>query len=132
MRLLSGLVIFLCALSSSALADGETVSKKITIKEAQALAYQALEMKPDGSLDYDPKGVYNRFYGFQGIGAVGGTYGFFSVNVWTGDVWSGWACKRISSQALKHSQAQIKKRFTPEEMKQYGKLHALKPECLYP
>jgi len=66
-------------------------------------------MSPDGSLDYDENRVYKRFYGFQGIGRIGGTYGFFSVNIWTGDVWSGWACKRISNPAVKKSKTKSKK-----------------------
>lgn len=132
MRLLSGLVIFLGIFSSAAMADDIKIPKKITAEEAKILVYEARGKKPNGSLDYDRHGVYDRFYGFQGVGAIGGTYGFFSVNVWTGDVWADWKCKRISSPALEQSQAEIKKRFTKEERKLYGKLHALKPECLYP
>lgn len=125
-------MIIIGLLPSTAVAADEEVHQKITIKEAQSLTYQALGIKPDGSLDYDPKGVFKRFYGFQGLGPEAGTYGFFSVNVWTGDVWSGWGCKRISNPTLEQAQAEIKKRFTPEEMKQYSRLHSLKPECLYP
>ena len=132
MRLLSSLPILLGILSSATMADEINIPKKITVEEAQVLVFQARGKRPSGSLDYDRKGVYDRFYGFQGVGAVGGTYGFFSVNVWTGDVWSGWECKRISSPASEQSRAEIKKRFSPDEMKQYSKLHALKPECLYP
>jgi hypothetical protein len=36
----------------------------------------------------------------------------------------------LSTPALRKSQAQIRRRFTPAELKQYEKLRRLKPECI--
>ena len=60
---------------------------------------------------------------------VEGSFGYFAVNPWTGDVWELWDCRRLSTPALRKSQAAIRRRFTPEEMQQYARLRRLKPEC---
>jgi len=58
-----------------------------------------------------------------------GGFGFFAVNRWTGDVWALWGCHRLSTPALRKSQAAIRRRFSPAQMKQYARLSRLKPEC---
>jgi len=63
--------------------------------------------------------------------ATWGMYGFFSVNQWTGDVWVLWGCNKLSTPALRKSQAQIRRRFTLAEMKDYATLRRLKPFCIY-
>ena len=61
---------------------------------------------------------------------VEGSFGYFAVNPWTGDVWALWGCHKLSTPALRKSQAEICRRFTREELKQYGRLRRLKPECI--
>ena len=58
-----------------------------------------------------------------------GSFGVFAVNPWTGDVWNLWGCHRLSTAALRKSQAAIHRRFTREELKHYATLRRLKPEC---
>ena len=60
-----------------------------------------------------------------------GSFRFFAVNPWTGDVWNMWGCHRLSTPASRKSQAEIRGRFTAAEMKQYAKLRQLKPECTF-
>jgi len=69
------------------------------------------------------------YYGVNEAPAEGG-FGYFAVNPWTGDVWALWGCGRLSTPALRKSQAEIRKRFTREELKQYARLRHLKPECV--
>ncbi|MGH7065413.1 MAG: hypothetical protein ACREET_15165 [Stellaceae bacterium] len=59
-----------------------------------------------------------------------GGFGFFAVNLWTGDVWALWGCHRLSTPALRKSQAAIRRRFTRAELKQYASLRRLKPLCI--
>jgi hypothetical protein len=108
----------------------ENVPKKIDIQQAKLLVYEVLEMKPDGSLDYDIKANYPTFFYFQGLGPEAGSYGAFAVNYWTGDIWDLWGCRRITSALLRKSQAHIRSLFTKDERKEYPRLHSLKPECL--
>jgi hypothetical protein len=85
-----------------------------------------------GVLDYDPK-MRRRFFEFYGISTAPeseGGFGYFAVNPWTGDVWDLWGCHKLSTPALRKSQAKIRRRFTREELKQYPRLAALKPECI--
>jgi hypothetical protein len=58
------------------------------------------------------------------------SFGYFAVNPWTGDVRALWGCRKLSTPALRKSQAEIRKRFTREELKQYTRLRRLKPECI--
>ncbi len=60
---------------------------------------------------------------------AGGSFGFFAVNPWTGDVWALWGCARLSTPALRKSQAAIRRCFTRTEMQQYARLRRLKPTC---
>jgi hypothetical protein len=59
-----------------------------------------------------------------------GGFGFFAVNLWTGDVWALWGCHQLSTPALRKSQAAIRRRFTRAELPQYTKLRRLKPQCI--
>jgi len=80
-------------------------------------------------LDYDSK--RGDFFVFDGLSKppAEGSFGFFAVNQWTGDVWNLWGCHRLSTPALRKSQAAIRRRFTPTEMPQYARLRHLKPLC---
>lgn len=69
------------------------------------------------------------YYGVNDAPAEGG-FGYFAVNPWTGDVWALWGCHKLSTPALRKSQAAIRRRFTREELEQYARLHRLKPECI--
>jgi hypothetical protein len=72
------------------------------------------------------------FFVYQGLSPppAEGSFGFFAVNPWTGDVWDLWGCRRLSTPALRKSQAEIRKRFTSTELKQYSKLRRLEPQCI--
>ena len=73
------------------------------------------------------KNAVNPFWGYQGIGKIGGSFGFFAVNPWTGDVWDLWSCKQLQSAALDASKAKIRQSFTSDVM--YQKYSSKKPEC---
>jgi hypothetical protein len=70
------------------------------------------------------------FFVFYGLNESDGGFGYFAVNPWTGDVWALWECRKLSTQALRKSQAEIRRRFTHQEIKQYSRLAHLKPECI--
>jgi hypothetical protein len=57
---------------------------------------------------------------------------WLAVNPWTGDVWNIWRCKRLSTALLRQSQAAIRRRFRTDELRQYARLHALRPDCYGP
>mgnify|MGYP001555261639 FL=1 len=93
---------------------------------------------PDGLLAYKKYFVYQEynkdphfiiFYGINKSPAEG-SFGFYAVNPWTGDVWQLWGCYKLTSPALRKSQAAIRKRFTQAELKHYTELSDLKPECI--
>jgi hypothetical protein len=69
------------------------------------------------------------YYALNEPPAEGG-FGYFAVNPWTGDVWTLWGCRKLSIPALRKSQAEIRKRFTRDELKQYARLRGLKLECI--
>jgi len=60
-----------------------------------------------------------------------GSFGYFAVNPWTGDVWALWGCHKLSTPALRKSQAEIRRRFTHEQLKQYTRLRRLKPDSIF-
>lgn len=108
----------------------DDIAPKVDAEESENLIYEGLGNKPDGSLDYGGESPPPAFYDFQGLGPVAGSYGFFAVNPWTGDVWALWGCKRLATPTLRKSQAKIRQRFTKDELKQYPKLHKIRPECI--
>jgi hypothetical protein len=81
--------------------------------------------------DYDSNS--GSFFVYNGLTKppAEGSFGFFAVNPWTGDVWNLWGCQRLSTPALRKSQAAIRRHFTREELKQYARLRRLKPECIF-
>jgi hypothetical protein len=80
--------------------------------------------------DYDP-GLSQRFFVFDGLNQTGnGSFGFFAVNPWTGDVWALWGCHKLSTPALHKSQAEIRRRFAPPDSEEYDQLSGLKPDCI--
>jgi hypothetical protein len=83
------------------------------------------------AFDYDSN-LSPPFFVFYGVNEppAEGSFGHFAVNPWTGDVSSLWGCRKLSTPALRKSQAEIRKRFTREELKQYARLRHFKPECV--
>jgi hypothetical protein len=81
--------------------------------------------------DYDP-GLGRPFFVYYGVSAppAEGAFGYFAVNPWTGDVWNLWGCHRLSTPILRKSQAEIRRRFTRDELAQYDRLRRLKPDCI--
>jgi hypothetical protein len=141
MRLASGsIVVFLALVGGATLFCGVVIAQttqipwKIDEATAQRLAaegHYGAERNVD-AFDYDgnldpPFFVY---YGINDSPAEGG-FGYFAVNPWTGDVWALWGCHRLSTPALRKSQAAIRRRFTTQELKQYNRLRRLKPECIF-
>ncbi len=110
------------------------IPRKIDEPTANRLAAEA-HYGADKYLDafeYDGGRMSPPFYVYYGLNeapAEGG-FGYFAVNPWTGDVWALWGCHKLSTPALRKSQAEIRKRFTRAEMKRYTRLRRLKPECI--
>jgi hypothetical protein len=108
------------------------VPKKLDEPAAQRLAAAAWghNIEPKW-FDYGPdmSPPFFVFYGMSKPPAEGG-FGYFAVNPWTGDVWALWGCHKLSSPAARKIQADIRRRFAAEELKQYPQLSRLKPECI--
>jgi len=104
---------------------------KIDQQLAQRLVAQAYRNGMDPKwFDFDP-GMSHRFFEFDGLNqSSNGSFGFFAVNPWTGDVWALWGCHKLSTPALRESQAEIRRRFNHEELKHYARLSRLKPDCI--
>lgn len=98
---------------------------------AERLVVEAYDHGADtGWFDYDP-GMSHRFFVFDGLNLAGnGSFGFFAVNPWTGDVWALWGCHKLSTPALRKSQAEIRRRFAPQDTEEYDQLSGLKPDCV--
>ncbi|MBV9859643.1 MAG: hypothetical protein JO038_06025 [Alphaproteobacteria bacterium] len=81
-------------------------------------------------LEREPK-ISLPFITFNGLTVppAEGSFGYFAVNPWTGDVWALWGCHRLSTPALRRSQAEIRRRFSRSEMRRYARLRRLKPKC---
>jgi hypothetical protein len=73
------------------------------------------------------EGLQENFLVYTVIGEREGMKSDYGVNPWTGDVWDLWECKRISTPSLQKAQGDIRKRYSPEELGQYNKLHMLRP-----
>ncbi|MGA8549410.1 MAG: hypothetical protein WB678_04145 [Stellaceae bacterium] len=68
------------------------------------------------------------YYGINDAPAEGG-FGYFAVNPWTGDVWALWGCHKLSTPALRKSQAAIRRHFGRNELKQYPDRVASSPNA---
>jgi len=119
-------------LSHGVAARDAKIAWKIDEPTAERLAAEAVfgVDKYLDSFDYDSNldPPFFEYYGINDPPAEGGL-GFFAVNPWTGDVWALWGCHRLSTPALRKSQASIRRRFTHDELTQYARLRRLKPIC---
>jgi hypothetical protein len=104
---------------------------KIDEDAAQRLAAEGDHGTTSGLEYFEPDTRSGPFYVFDGLNKppAEGSFGFFAVNPWSGDVWNLWGCHRLSTPALRKSQAAIRRRFTAEQLKQYDRLRRLKPIC---
>lgn len=134
-----------CVLSPLIAAIGITLSGGGTLAEAKELPFkidaptarhlvsegaEVIEMVVHDTGDEDRRSAPPFFNFVWQVTPTGGNLGYFSVNPWTGDVWTRWSCKRLSTPALHKSQAKIRKLWTAAELKQYAKLHHLRPACV--
>ncbi len=122
-------------LSLGAFADTKEIPFKIDEPTANRLAAEGADHRArPKDLWYEGEGRMSPpFFVYNGVRpppAESGSFGFFAVNPWTGDVWALWGCKRLSTPALRKSQAEIRQRFTADELKQYPKLRRLQPRCI--
>ena len=119
----------------SSLAWGTTAARpdppwKMDEQMAQRLAAEGYDHGVEEKwFDFDP-GMGRPFFVFYGLTESDGSFGYFAVNPWTGDVWALWGCRKLSTPVLRRSQAEIRRRFTREELKHYPRLARLKPECI--
>lgn len=104
----------------------EDIDKKVDAHMGEKLIELLFDHSYEPGID-EVKGLQKNFLVYAVIGERQGMRGDYAVNPWTGDVWNLWGCKRESNSALRKAQAEIKKRFTLEEMKQYHRFHLLRP-----
>ncbi len=126
---LVGLTTVCCQSSASQSAQ---IQWKINETTAQRLAAEAHYGSATGLEFFDYDSSSDGFFVFDGLTKppAEGSFGFFAVNPWTGDVWALWGCHKLSTAALRQSQAAIRRRFTRAELKQYARLRRLKPVCI--
>jgi hypothetical protein len=124
-------LIGVAMISCHGVAASETrIPWKIDESTAKRLAAEAVygADKYLNAYDFDSNNGSFIVFNTNSAPAEGG-FGYFAVNAWTGDVWALWGCHRLSTPALRKSQAAIHREFTREELKQYARLRRLKPEC---
>ncbi|MGH7032930.1 MAG: hypothetical protein ACREFL_04285 [Stellaceae bacterium] len=140
MKVVSRATVFALALLASiagpgaaAIAKAAAVPWKVDSATALRLASQGNFESDTGLQWFDPErydgGPFFEFYGISKPPAEG-SFGYFAVNRWTGDVWALWGCHKLSTPALRKSQAEIRRRFTRDELKHYARLSRLKPDCI--
>ena len=98
---------------------------------AERLVVEAYDHGIDAEwFDFDP-GLSHPFFVFDGLNQTGnGSFGFFAVNPWTGDVWALWGCHKLSTPIFRKSQDEIRRRFAPQDSKEYDRLSLVKPDCI--
>ena len=119
-------------LDGGATAQDTKTSFKIDMEMARRLAAEAVDEGAQPNwFDYSPH-MSRPFFSFDALGSssANGSMGFFAVNPWTGDVWALCGCHLLSTPALRKSQAEIRRHFTPEELKRYAGLRRRKPDCI--
>ncbi len=114
-------------------AEANEIARKLDEKSAQSLAAAATgHSRTPEDLDYQGADFDPSFFVFYGLNlppAMAG-FGYFAVNPWTGEVWDLWGCHKLLTPVLRKSQAEIRRRFSPQELKQYRRLVRLKPDCI--
>ena len=136
MKTIFTLAAFLFILLFEHNADSADFSSKVNSNEAQHLVLLANPDATDESLYFDKRteAEAQLFFIFDGLSichGCNGSYGFFAVNKWTGDVWALWGCYKQRTRALQKAQVAIKRRFSPSELHDYQRLSRLKPECTF-
>jgi hypothetical protein len=116
-------------LCGSAIAENSQIPRKIDRDQAEHLVDAVIGSLAELEFENDMGPPFLVFEWWPGD-PVQGINGYYSVNPWTGDVWDFWTCDRLTTPALRKSQAKIRRSFTPTEMKQYARLHRLRPACL--
>ncbi|HLI13725.1 MAG TPA: hypothetical protein VKY65_19195 [Alphaproteobacteria bacterium] len=109
------------------------IPKKIDEKIALKLVANADGRKASDFRYVGDDKLSSPFFVFQGVSKqpAEGSFGSYAVNPWTGDVWALRGCYKLVSDYSRGIQiVDILKRFTPEELKQYGWLSRLKPTCI--
>ena len=119
------------AVSQGVALSADQIPGKIGEDVARHLVGQGYGAWSEKWLEPEPY-MSDLFFVFDGLNKppVNGSFGFFAVNRWTGDVWALWGCHKLTSPALRRSQMAIRRCFTGAEMKQYARLRRLKPECI--
>jgi hypothetical protein len=123
------LVMLFALVSPQALIAGE-IAQKLDISSGRRLLSIVLAPASEGKdyrvVDQDsnldkPFIIYQLFshhhYGSE----------FYAVNSFTGDIWDTVSCKQLSGPDLLREQAKIKQQFRDDEVKEYGRLHRLRP-----
>jgi hypothetical protein len=122
-----------CAAIAVMPVDASEIATKVDWGTAQRLAAESFPTVKEQE-HFQNAGVEGRFMIFTPLGGEDATAPLtaLAINPWTGDVWEMWQCKRLSTPALRKSQAAIRKRFNRDEFRQYKNLRALKPICYGP
>lgn len=125
------LVLCMGCLSTNVLA--ETITEKVNVEKGASLIELAMAGTRYQGSGFGKPSPKNReaFLIYQILGKYEGTVAWFAVNQWTGDVWDMDECKLIINPSLQKAQAAIRKQFTGTELKEYQRLHALKPYRMY-
>ena len=124
--------------ATNAFSEATDISTKIDVSEAYLLIELAFTRNEiGGGLMADTDKPEHGFYIVDEVTTFPGADGsvnYFAVNAWTGDVWSVWFCpqKHRKNPALKVKQAEIRRRFSPAELKSYRELSRIRPGCMFP
>jgi len=109
----------------------QELSAKVMPAEAKGLVAMALHK--DGHTAFLELQEYDHrypYYVVEWLGFANGANGYFDVNLWTGEVWDMFSCKKLTSRSLRKAQAEIRRRFMPAEWRQYVKTYSKMAMCM--
>jgi hypothetical protein len=117
----------LCALFSPFAAKAEDVQEKVNIEAGADLVGLAIAGTIYQTENFGVPYKRNEMFLVYEIPGEEGIFAWIAVNPWTGDVWDMNECKLLSNPALQKAQAKIKDQFSAKEIKEYERLHSIKP-----
>lgn len=115
-----------CCCLAPRLSMADEIPQKIGSEETRKLVHAATG---ENSFEDDGRSDYDQFFVFEVLGPEAGSW-FLKVNPWTGDVWDESNCEKLSTPKLQKLQTKIRQRFLEGELKEYQRLHDIRPECV--
>ncbi len=120
------LAFLITGLFFSSACSAEEIAPKVDEELGKKLVRSIFTHMPKPGVE-EVKEFQKNFIDYIAIGIHQGEQNDYAVNPWTGDVWDLWSCERVSNASLRKMQTEIKQKFNSDEIKEYKRLHNLRP-----